>query len=327
MRIHRSKDRPIERDRDGRRRYTPRRDGEPGDRACRAPEATKPPAASHRSQHAAKIVTAIENLRPGFSITRLTHWIVLSWGWRRALVAFGAGAVSALAMAPFDAWPVLFFTFPDSGVARRWRGGRPPRRTAERGNRRLVVRLRLFPRRPLLGRLRLSGRRQDLRLADAVRGRRAAGGHGLLHGLWPWPRAHALDARADAAHCARDRAHRRRVAARPSVQRLPLERLWLRAHRAAGAGAERGADRHLGPHLHRGRGVREPGGVDGRSHRYAAAMAAARARRGPARRACGLRRDAAVPHARPPLSKACGCGSCSPIFSRTRNSTTARSRR
>jgi apolipoprotein N-acyltransferase len=57
-------------------------------------------------------VTTIATLRPGFSITRLTHWIVLSWGWRRALVAFGAGAVSALAMAPFDAWPVLFFTFP-----------------------------------------------------------------------------------------------------------------------------------------------------------------------------------------------------------------------
>ena len=58
------------------------------------------------------MMTATETLRPGFSITRLTHWIVLSWGWRRALVAFGAGAVSALAMAPFDAWPVLFFTFP-----------------------------------------------------------------------------------------------------------------------------------------------------------------------------------------------------------------------
>ena len=57
-------------------------------------------------------MTTIATLRPGFSITRLTHWIVLSWGWRRALVAFGAGAVSALAMAPFDAWPVLFFTFP-----------------------------------------------------------------------------------------------------------------------------------------------------------------------------------------------------------------------
>ena len=58
-------------------------------------------------------MTAIETPPARFSrITRLTHWIVLSWGWRRALVAFGAGAVSALAMAPFDAWPVLFFTFP-----------------------------------------------------------------------------------------------------------------------------------------------------------------------------------------------------------------------
>jgi apolipoprotein N-acyltransferase len=57
-------------------------------------------------------VTAIEARKPGFSITRLVHWIVLSWGWRRALVAVSAGALSALAMAPFDAWPVLFFTFP-----------------------------------------------------------------------------------------------------------------------------------------------------------------------------------------------------------------------
>jgi apolipoprotein N-acyltransferase len=45
-------------------------------------------------------------------ITRVAHWIVLSWGWRRALVAFAAGVLSALALAPFDAWPVLFFTFP-----------------------------------------------------------------------------------------------------------------------------------------------------------------------------------------------------------------------
>jgi len=57
-------------------------------------------------------VTIVETRRPGFSITRLAHWIVLSWGWRRALVAFAAGTVSVLAMAPFDAWPVLFFTFP-----------------------------------------------------------------------------------------------------------------------------------------------------------------------------------------------------------------------
>ncbi|WP_371926972.1 apolipoprotein N-acyltransferase [Bradyrhizobium sp. WD16] len=38
--------------------------------------------------------------------------IVLAWGWRRALVAFTAGAASALAMAPFNAWPILFLTFP-----------------------------------------------------------------------------------------------------------------------------------------------------------------------------------------------------------------------
>ena len=46
------------------------------------------------------------------TITRFAHWIVLSWGWRRALIAMSAGALSALAMAPFDAWPVLFLTFP-----------------------------------------------------------------------------------------------------------------------------------------------------------------------------------------------------------------------
>jgi apolipoprotein N-acyltransferase len=45
-------------------------------------------------------------------ITRLAHAVVLSWGWRRAAIAFFSGAASALAMAPVDAWPVLFFTFP-----------------------------------------------------------------------------------------------------------------------------------------------------------------------------------------------------------------------
>src|SRR6202020_1221852 len=38
--------------------------------------------------------------------------IILSSGWRRWLIAFAAGALSALAMAPFEAWPVLFLTFP-----------------------------------------------------------------------------------------------------------------------------------------------------------------------------------------------------------------------
>ena len=57
-------------------------------------------------------MTIAETRPSGLSITRLAHWVVLSWGWRRALVAFAAGAISALALAPFDAWPVLFFTFP-----------------------------------------------------------------------------------------------------------------------------------------------------------------------------------------------------------------------
>ena len=45
-------------------------------------------------------------------IMRLVHAVVLSWGWRRAAIGWSAGALSALAMAPFDAWPVLFVTFP-----------------------------------------------------------------------------------------------------------------------------------------------------------------------------------------------------------------------
>ncbi|MGE0563316.1 MAG: apolipoprotein N-acyltransferase [Pseudolabrys sp.] len=45
-------------------------------------------------------------------VARLAQSIVLADGWRRAAIAFVAGAVSVLAMAPFNAWPVLFVTFP-----------------------------------------------------------------------------------------------------------------------------------------------------------------------------------------------------------------------
>ncbi len=44
--------------------------------------------------------------------TRASHAVVLSYGWRRAAIAFVAGAASALALAPINAWPVLFATFP-----------------------------------------------------------------------------------------------------------------------------------------------------------------------------------------------------------------------
>jgi apolipoprotein N-acyltransferase len=37
--------------------------------------------------------------------------IILSWSVKRAAIAVGAGGLSALAMAPFNAWPVLFLTF------------------------------------------------------------------------------------------------------------------------------------------------------------------------------------------------------------------------
>jgi apolipoprotein N-acyltransferase len=46
------------------------------------------------------------------SLRAIASGIVLSWGWRRALLAFVAGALSALAMAPFNAWPILFLTIP-----------------------------------------------------------------------------------------------------------------------------------------------------------------------------------------------------------------------
>jgi apolipoprotein N-acyltransferase len=54
--------------------------------------------------------------------------VILTWGWKRAAIALVAGALSALSMAPFNAWPVLFLTFPlavwliDGAAAGRWRG-------------------------------------------------------------------------------------------------------------------------------------------------------------------------------------------------------------
>ena len=54
--------------------------------------------------------------------------IILAWGWKRAGLALLAGALSSLAMAPFNAWPVLFLTLPiavwqiDGAAAGWWRG-------------------------------------------------------------------------------------------------------------------------------------------------------------------------------------------------------------
>ncbi len=65
------------------------------------------------------------------TLSRLAHAIVLASGWQRAGIAFAAGCVSALAMAPFNAWPVLFLTFPilvwlvDGSASGRWNGAVP----------------------------------------------------------------------------------------------------------------------------------------------------------------------------------------------------------
>lgn len=62
------------------------------------------------------------------TLTRIANAVVLAAGWRRAGIGFCAGAVSALAMAPFNAWPVLFVTFPilvwlvDGSASQRWDG-------------------------------------------------------------------------------------------------------------------------------------------------------------------------------------------------------------
>jgi apolipoprotein N-acyltransferase len=48
----------------------------------------------------------------GRTFRALGQAVILSWGWKRIGVALAAGALSDLAMAPFNAWPVLFLTFP-----------------------------------------------------------------------------------------------------------------------------------------------------------------------------------------------------------------------
>lgn len=73
-------------------------------------------------------MTIASTQTPPLSLVRAAHAVVLSYGWQRAAIALGAGAASALALAPVNAWPVLFVTFPvlvwlvDGSAAGRWGG-------------------------------------------------------------------------------------------------------------------------------------------------------------------------------------------------------------
>jgi apolipoprotein N-acyltransferase len=61
-------------------------------------------------------------------LARLSNAVMIAQGWPRAGLAVAAGAVTALAMAPFNFWPILFLTFPlliwliDGSARGRWSG-------------------------------------------------------------------------------------------------------------------------------------------------------------------------------------------------------------
>ena len=222
---------------------------------------------------------------------RLAQPVILAWGWRRAAIAFVAGAVSALAMAPVHFWPVLFVTFPllvwliDGAAAARWRG-------AAAG---FLIGW-WFGFGYFLAGLYWVG---YAFLVDAktfgwllaVRGHRASGRTRRIYRA----RRCACPRAVDAGGASRPHACRRvddeRMAARPCADRISVERIRLRAHGAARARAERGGVRHLGAHFHRGRGVREPGAA--RRRQEAAPLRAAHRRRRSPRGARAVRHDPA----------------------------------
>ena len=233
---------------------------------------------------------------------------------RRRIFDAGAAADECLAR------PVRHLS--DPGLAGRRRGGRPSRWSAGGRRRRLVVRLRLFARRPLLGRPRVSGRRQDLRLAAAIRGHCAAGRPGGVLRRWvsPW---RARSGRAGQPACWRSR-WRSRVAE------------WLRGHMFSGFPWNAYGYALVSPlWLAQGAALIGIWGLtflavavyaspavladEPRRHQTALAGSGTEPRRH--RRACGLWGGAA--RAGPPraTSRACTFASCSPICSRTTSST------
>ena len=253
--------------------------------------------------------------------------IILAWGWKRAAIALVAGALSALAMAPFNAWPVLFLTFPGDGLADRWRRRRTLARRAGGGDDGLVVRARLFRAGPVLDRLRVPGRCAHLRLAVAVRRARPARLSRAVHRTRFRAGAADLDPGCLAGDRARGEPDVERMAARPGADGLSLECVRLCADRAAGAGADGVADRPVGPDVSERCDLRKPRGSD----RWQARAGEDRGSRRSWRWRCwsrwGFSAACVWRCSRPHSSPRSSCGSCSPTCSRTSNSTTPPRRR
>jgi apolipoprotein N-acyltransferase len=64
------------------------------------------------SRDSASPIRSGRNRTANVTLTGIADFVILAWGWRRMLIAFAAGAVSTLGLAPFHLWPILFVTFP-----------------------------------------------------------------------------------------------------------------------------------------------------------------------------------------------------------------------
>ena len=252
--------------------------------------------------------------------------IILAWGWKRAVIALAAGALSAFAMAPFNAWPVLFLTFPimvwliDGAGAGRWRGVPAAAMAGWWFGLGYFV-----PGLYWIGYAFLVDASTFAWLLPfAVLGLPAylalftAFGFALARVIWT-TRRHAGDR-------AGGEPDGERMAARSCAHRFSMECVRLRADRAAGAGADGVADRAVGPDVSERGDLRQPGRADRRKVAQPNLV-----RAGDGAGAAG--RDGRFRH-RPPGAaphldgrRASNCGSCSPICSRTCDSIIPRRRR
>jgi apolipoprotein N-acyltransferase len=64
------------------------------------------------STHSGWAIVASNAARSADGVGSVSRWVRGLDGWRRLAMAFAAGSLSVLAMAPFYLWPVLFFTLP-----------------------------------------------------------------------------------------------------------------------------------------------------------------------------------------------------------------------